>query len=171
MDESRQKQIFDDWLSQHKGILFKITRAYAFEAQDQDDLFQEISLQLWKSIPNFRGEAKASTWIYRVALYTATVWVRQEKKRPPTQPLATVEHALQAKSQPRDDRLRWLYDQIARLDPIDRSLCLLLLEGFTYREMAEILGISESNVGVKIHRIKKHLSRKSHEFTEAGPSR
>jgi RNA polymerase sigma-70 factor (ECF subfamily) len=68
MHELEQKQIFDDWLQRHKGILFKIVRAYAFNAYDQDDLFQEIALQLWRSIPEFRGESKASTWIYRVAL-------------------------------------------------------------------------------------------------------
>ena len=82
MDEKTQKQIFDDWLSQHKGILFKIILAYAFNPHDQEDLFQEISLQVWKSIPDFRNESKPSTWIYRVALYTATVWVRKEKKQP-----------------------------------------------------------------------------------------
>jgi RNA polymerase sigma-70 factor (ECF subfamily) len=77
MDARKQRQLFDDWLHQHKGILFKIIRAYAVSAYDQDDLFQEISLQLWRSIPDFRGEAKPSTWIYRVALYTAAVWARK----------------------------------------------------------------------------------------------
>jgi len=138
MQEQEQKQIFDNWLSQHKGILFKIVRAYAFNAHDQDDLFQEIALQLWRSIPEFRGEAKASTWIYRVALYTASAWTRHP-------------------------RVDWLYEQIAQLDPIDRSVCLLMLEGFSYKEMAEMLGISESNVGVKIHRIKQRLVRQSSE--------
>jgi RNA polymerase sigma-70 factor (ECF subfamily) len=115
-------QILNDWLSRHKGILFKITRAYAFKAQDQDGLFQEISLQLWKSIPNIRGDAKASTWIYRAALYTAGVWVRVEKKRPPAEALAGVEHTLRARTEPRDERVRWLYEQIAALKPVDRSL-------------------------------------------------
>jgi RNA polymerase sigma-70 factor (ECF subfamily) len=68
MDEGTQKKIFDSWLHEHKGILFKIVRAFAFTPHDQVDLFQDISLQLWQSIPDFRGEAKASTWIYRVAL-------------------------------------------------------------------------------------------------------
>lgn len=170
MDRTEQTQIFDDWLTHHKGIFFKITRAYAFNAQDQDDLFQEISLQVWKSIPNFQGNAKASTWIYRVALYTASVWIRAERKRPPIQALAGVEHTLRSKTEPPDERVRWLYEQIATLQPVDRSLCLLLLEGFSYREMAEILGISESNVGVKIHRIKKFLTLKSHELTGSARS-
>ncbi len=141
MDERTQKQIFDEWLSQHKGIMFKIIRAYAFNPHDQDDLFQEISLQVWKSIPEFRHELKPSTWIYRVALYTATVWVRKEKTRPPTQPLADVEHALSVTNRPRDERSEWLYQQIGELEPVDRSVCLLLLDGFSYKEMAGMLGI------------------------------
>ena len=161
MNTNKQKQVFDEWLRLHKGILFKIVRAYAFNAHDRDDLFQEISLQLWKSIPDFRGEAKASTWIYRVALYSACTWVRKEKKQPQTQSLADVEHTLTMGEQPKNERLDWLYEQIAQLDPIDRSVCLLMLDGFSYKEIASMLGISPSNVGVKIHRIKQYLVRKS----------
>jgi RNA polymerase sigma-70 factor, ECF subfamily len=161
MEEIQQQQIFKTWLDAHKGIFFKIVRAYAFNPADQDDLFQEISLQVWKSIPDFRGESKVSTWIYRVALYTASVWVRSEKKRPPTQPLASVERTLEAGEPIRDGRLIWLYEQIALLDPIDRSVCLLMLDGYKYSEIAAVLGLSESNVGLKIHRIKQHLTRKS----------
>jgi RNA polymerase sigma-70 factor (ECF subfamily) len=166
MDEKTQKQIFDDWLSQHKGILFKIIRAYAFNPSDQDDLFQEISFQVWRSIPDFRGESKPSTWIYRVALFAATVWARKEKTQPPTQPLADVEHALTVTSHPRDERSDWLYEQIGQLEPIDRSVCLLLLDGFSYKEMAGMLGISESNVGVKVHRIKQYLIERSKEVIQ-----
>jgi RNA polymerase sigma-70 factor (ECF subfamily) len=168
MDDQEQKRIFNRWLSENKGIVFKIVRAFAFTAPDQEDLFQEISLQLWQSIPEFRGEAKASTWIYRVALFSATVWARQERRRPPTRPLGEVEHTLTRQFQPSDDRLDWLYDQIAGLEPIDRSVCLLMLDGFPYKEIAAMLGMSESNVGVKIHRIKKHLVRKSREIESHG---
>ncbi len=168
MSKSEQKRIFDEWLQQHKGIFFKIVRAYAFTPHDQDDLFQEIALQVWRSIPDFRGEAKPSTWIYRVALFTATAWVRREKRSPKTRPLTDVAHTLTIKEQPRDERLDWLYAQIAQLDPIDRSICLLMLDGFSYKEMANLLGISESNVGVKIHRIKRHLVRKSQEIDHHG---
>ena len=163
MTEHEQQVIFNGWLKQHKGIFFKIVRAYAFTADDQDDLFQEIALQVWRSVPDFRGEAKASTWIYRVALYVASTWVRQEKKRPDVRPLADMEHVLQVKEQPQDERVTWLYEQIALLDPIDRSICLLLLEGFSYKEIAGITGVSDSHVGVKIHRIKRYLTQKSRE--------
>ena len=168
MDERIQKQIFDDWLKQHKGILFKIIRAYAFNPNDQDDLFQEISLQVWKSIPEFRGESKPSTWIYRVALYTATVYARKEKTRPPTRSLVDVEHTLTTTNHQLDERSEWLYQQIGQLEPIDRSVCLLLLDGFSYKEMAEMLGISENNVGVKVHRIKQYLIERSKEVMPYG---
>ncbi len=109
---------------------------------------------------------RPSTWIYRVALYTATVWVRKEKSRPPAQPLAEVERALTVTNPSGDDHSDWLYEQIGQLEPIDRSVCLLLLDGFSYKEMADLLGISDSNVGVKVHRIKQSLIEKSKEVTQ-----
>jgi RNA polymerase sigma-70 factor, ECF subfamily len=168
MHELEQKQIFDGWLHQHKGILFKIVRAYAFNAHDRDDLFQEIALQLWRSIPEFRGESRASTWIYRVALYAASAWTRREQRQPPTKPLDAVAQTLTMTAQPSDPRVDWLYEQIAQFEPIDRSICLLMLDGFSYKEMAEMLGISESHVGVKIHRIKRRLVGQSQEEVQHG---
>jgi RNA polymerase sigma-70 factor (ECF subfamily) len=160
MEESKQKQIFDTWLHDHKGLFFKIVRAYAFTANDQDDLFQEICIQVWKSIPNFRGEAKASTWIYRVALYAAMAWSRKERKHDDkTKPLADVAQTLIAINHEIDSRLDWLYTQIGQLNEVDRSICLLMLDGYRYGEIAELMGITSSNVGVKIHRIKQHLVR------------
>lgn len=169
MAESEQIQIFDEWLKKHKGLFFKIVRAYAFTRHDQDDLFQEISIQVWNSIPNFRGDSTVSTWIYRVALYSAIAWARQEKKHQDgKQPLTEFEHTLTETAKIKDSRLDWLYEQISQLNEIDRSLTLLLLDGFSYKEMAAILGISESNVGVKLNRIKKHLTQKSQETVNHG---
>lgn len=164
MTAAEQQQIFDDWVTTHKGLLFKVVRAYAMDPHDRDDLFQEISIQLWHSVPNFRGDAKVSTWIYRVALYAAIAWTRKEKKHHSgKQSLAGLEHLLTENTASTDSRLDWLYQQIGQLNEIDRSLTLLLLDGFSYKEMASILGISESNVGVKINRIKKYLKNKSQE--------
>lgn len=164
LNEREQSRLFDEWLDQYQGLLFKVVRAYAFTPHDHDDLFQEIAVQVWKSIPNFNGDSAVSTWIYRVALYTAIGWTRKEKKhRRNNRPLSGYEQALTSSIQPQNDRLAWLYEQIAQFNKIDRSLILLLLDGFSYREIAAILGISESNVGVKIYRIKKRLGEKSQE--------
>jgi RNA polymerase sigma-70 factor (ECF subfamily) len=153
-----QEQVFKNWLDQHKAVLFKIIRAYAFTEADQDDLFQEITIQVWHSIPSFRQESSVATWLYRISLNTAIKWTKKERKHSEAkESLDNVQHILQDNKTPVDERLIWLYNEIAKLDEIDRSIALLLLEGFSYKEMAAIAGISESNIGVKINRIKKHL--------------
>jgi len=158
MEVSDQRQVLDQWLGQHNGLIFKVVHAYAFTSHDREDLFQEIATQLWNSIPRFRGDSAVATWLYRVALNSALNWSRKERKhRDRTQPLGGDEPALRETSAAKDRRLGWLYEQIGQFDHVDRSLTLLLLDGCSYREMAETLGISESYVGVKINRIKTHL--------------
>jgi RNA polymerase sigma-70 factor (ECF subfamily) len=160
MHHREREEILNDWLSRHKGLLFKVARSFAQSTHDQDDLFQEIAFQVWKSIPGYRPEVAESTWLYRVALYTAINWSRKEKalekriREYRTRPLPKFQ------GQPiADPRVEWLYARIAGLEPIDRSLTLLLLDGVSYREMSITLGISESNVGVRINRIKKKLTQ------------
>ncbi len=165
MTEKEQQHIFEQWLSQHKALVFKVVRAYAFTAMDQDDLFQEISIQVWRSVTAFRQESSVTTWLYRIALNTAIKWVRKERKHQQDGNLEDVQHVLQENKMPVDERLVWLYEEISRLDEIDRSVTLLMLDNFSYKEMADILGITESNVGVKINRIKKHLISKSKKYS------
>ncbi len=161
MRETERQHIFENWLAQYMVIIFKVVRAYAFTTADHDDLFQEITIQVWHSIPNFRQESSATTWLYRISLNTAIKWLRKERKHPQPETLDKVEHVLQESRMPMDERLAWLYEEIYKLDEIDRSVTLLMLDNFSYKEMANILGISESNVGVKINRIKKQLISKS----------
>ncbi len=160
MNTSEQEQILDQWLQQHRGVLFKVVRAYAFEPHDQEDLFQEIATQVWHSIPKYRENAKVTTWLYRVALYTAMKWSKKEKRhRDHHQTLEGTEHTLRQKAS-KNPQLDWLYEQISQLNKLDRSITLLLLDGYSYREIATTLGMTESHVGVKINRIKKHLTSK-----------
>jgi RNA polymerase sigma-70 factor, ECF subfamily len=159
--EKEQNDIFEMWLRQHRGLLFKIVRAYAFNAPDQDDLFQEIAIQVWRSVLSFRQESSVTTWLYRIALNTAIKWTGKERKQGSTESIDSVLQVLLEGNEPLDERLAWLYEEIHQLNEIDRSISLLLLEGFSYKEMAAILGIKESNVGVKINRIKKQLITKS----------
>jgi RNA polymerase sigma-70 factor (ECF subfamily) len=160
METEERQQILHDWLSRHKGLLFKIVRAYAFTPEDREDLFQEVATQIWRSIPGFRSDSAPTTWLYQIALNTAVSWARKElKHRKREQLFADMERTLSETPRGEDRRLVWLYEQIAQLDPVDRSVTLLLLDGFSYREMSQMLGISESNVGVKINRIKNYLTR------------
>lgn len=162
MKEREQSKIFESWLADHPGLLFKVVRAYAFTKEDREDLFQEIAFQVWRSVPNFKGQSAVTTWMYRVSLNTAIKYSQKERKHQDgRQPLAKMEYLLHENENRKDDRLDWLYEEIAQLNEIDRSLTLLMLDGFSYKEMAAMLGISESNVAVKIHRIKKHLITQS----------
>ena len=166
MTEKDQLDILEEWLMLHKGLLFKVVRAYT--KTDHDDLFQEIIIQVWRSIPSFRHKSSVTTWLYRIALNTAIRWTKKEKKYAGAETLDNVQHLLRENSIQIDERLSWLYDEIYKLDEIDRSVTLLLLEGFSYKQMSAILGISESNVGVKINRIKKQLIVKSKNYDHHG---
>lgn len=159
-----REQVFRSWIDRHKGLLFKVIRAYASTLDDQDDLFQEILLQLWQSIPRYRGDAKETTWIYRVALNTALVWVRTQsrlrKKHDRILADAVEQQRVPAATDDpgRDDHLvERLYQAIRQLPVIDASLMLLHLDGVSYEEMAEVLGITKTHVGVRLNRAKKKL--------------
>lgn len=169
VSENEQKNILEDWLIRYRGLVFKIVRAYAFTAMDREDLFQEITVQIWRSIPSFRSECAVTTWLYRISLNTAIRFSQKERKRSGnTTGIGEVQYILQDNPVQHDDRLSWLYDEIAKLDEVDRSITLLMLDGFSYREMASIIGITESNIGVKINRIKKHLAVKSRKYDHHG---
>jgi RNA polymerase sigma-70 factor (ECF subfamily) len=159
MHDTDRERIFGEWLANHKGILFKVVHAYAFEHADRQDLFQEIVIQVWHSVDAFRGNSSVATWMYRVALNTAMAWTRKEDRHQRgKRPLAVVEGLLTTSpSDGHDPRVEWLYRQIAQLKDVDRSVALLLLDGFSYKEIAAIVGLTESNVGVKINRIKSAL--------------
>lgn len=166
--EKEQKQIFEEWLNQHKALIFKIVRVYAFNVMDQNDLFQEIIIQVWHSIPKFKKESSVTTWLYRVSLNTAIKRIKKEQKHYQSEAIEGAKHILEEGRLQIDERLTWLYEEIYKLDEIDRSITLLLLDGFTYKEMASIIGITESNIGVKINRIKKQLISKLKKYDHHG---
>lgn len=161
MDIAEQQQRFTDWLREQGAIIHHVVNGFA-SGHDRNDLLQEVLLAVWKSIPAFRGQAKPTTYMYRVCHNAALLWIRTERNYRrrvekfgalPTEAFAPGSDALT------DERLAKLYASIHALKPVDRSLMLLLLDGLSYREMAEVLGLSESNVGVKINRIKNQLSQ------------
>ena len=159
-DHERQ---FRQWLGEHTGLLLKVVRSFAEGPADQDDLFQEILLQVWLSMPNFREDSKPTTWLYRVAFNTALAWKRSEKKRRSRQSLLPIVD-LPARTTTSVDAERngqvvdQLYAAIRALPLAKRALVVLYLDGFTYREISEVVGISESNVGVSLNRIKRELA-------------
>jgi len=159
--DSERDRIFDEWLAAHKGILFKVVHAYAFEHADRQDLFQEIAIQIWRSVDAFRGESSVPTWMYRVALNTAIAWTRKEDRHQRgKQPLAVVEGLLTTSSSDgHDPRVDWLYRQIAQLKEVDRSVALLLLDGFSYKDIAAIAGIPLGTVMSRLTRARERLQQ------------
>jgi len=167
------ESLFLSWLGDHGAAVLKVARAYTLTIEDRQDLVQEILLQVWRSLPQFQGRASPSTWLYRVALNTALSWHRKERRRRVRQqPILEIEHlsaagldtAQQALERELVDRL---YAAIRQLPKTEAALVLLYLDDLSYRQMAEVLGISECNVGVKLNRAKRALGKlmneKSHE--------
>jgi RNA polymerase sigma-70 factor (ECF subfamily) len=159
-----QKSLFMKWLGEHGSSVMKVARAYTLTSEECQDLAQEILLEAWRSLPKFEGKASAATWFYRVALHTALKWHRKDRtRRSKQQPLLEVqvlatEGANSAEQAQQRDTVLQLYRAIHQLPKTDAALVLLYLDELSYPEMAEVLGISESNVGVKLNRAKKALS-------------
>ena len=164
MTASEQETIFRRWLDEHLGLILKVVRGCTALPPDQEDLFQDVLLALWSSLPAFRGEARETTWIYRVAFNTALAWRRGERRRrlgqetflkfeapPPAHPEPN-------DTPPETEILERLYAAIRALPKVDASLALMHLDGLSYQQMAEVLGISENYIGVKLNRIRKQLA-------------
>lgn len=154
-------------IDEHYGILFKIGRAYTRDDADFADLYQEILIQLWESYPRFKGQSKLSTWIYRVALNTALTHTRKEKRRPAGHSIEkeafrlSDDSQLQSEEQQQKERnIELLYQCINELKKDERAIILLHLDGNSYEETAQIMGISTSNVGVRLLRTKKKLQKR-----------
>lgn len=151
---------FEQLVRENTAILNKICRVYTNSEEDFDDYYQEVTIQLWSSFQNFRGDSQVSTWVYRVAINTCLGLLRKEKRRIPTDELHDRHEISESNEQAiLDEQLQKLYRAIKKLKEVDRAIILLHLEDKSYKEVAEIMGISLSNVGVKISRIKTQLKQ------------
>ena len=163
MTGRQHQQRFESLLHEHRGIVFKVAGLYSRRTADRDDLVQEISAQLWRSFGGYDpARAKFSTWMYRIALNVAISQARRERwsESDRFEPLDTHHLETIGGGEPvaeQDERLGALYAFIGQLDELNRALILLYLEDRSYTEMAEILGLSETNVATKISRIKQKL--------------
>ena len=162
MTTKEHNACFEEWFSTHGAVLHHVANGFA-EGVDRHDLMQELLLAVWKAVPAFRHGAKPSTFIFRVAHNAALTWKRTQKnyrKRVDAFEASTLPEipgAPEANARERET-LELLYAQIRLLPPVDRSLILLHLDGVSYLEMADIHGLTESNVGVRLNRLKQKLS-------------
>ncbi len=157
--ERTLEQRFVAKLEENQNIVHKICRMYTDNEAAHNDLFQEITIQLWKAYPKFRGDSKFSTWMYRVALNTAITLYRKSKRRIKTQDYNNVSFKISAKpyNDETEQQLHLMYKAVKQLNDIDKALVFLYLEDKPYTEISETLGISEVNARVKMNRIKKKL--------------
>lgn len=145
---------FTTLIDQHQGIIHKICRLYRDSREDREDLFQEIVYQLWKSVPTYKGGSGFSTWMYKIALSTAIVTFRKKTPRIiytpelPDNPEAVQENTLHTDK---------LFAALKQLNDEEKALITLYLEELSYKEIADIMGITENNVGVKLSRIKTKI--------------
>lgn len=153
-----QQQQFIQFIRENEKIVFKVLTIYAKDMDDKKDLYQDILLQLWRAYPSFKGQAKASTWVYRIALNTVVSQFRKKKQQ--FQSAELNEAILQIPDFGNDEMeepLRLLYQQINLLSDLDKALVLLYLEDKSYDEIAEITGVSTTNVGSRLSRIKQKI--------------
>jgi RNA polymerase sigma-70 factor (ECF subfamily) len=152
------RQGFEALLVAHRGIIFKVAGSYAGNPADRDELAQEIAAQLWRAWPSYDHARPVATWMYRIALNVGISQLRSRQQRERHhEPVDEQAHDLAGPDAAGDERLEALQRCIAALDPMHRALLLLYLDERSQREIAEILGISESNVSTRIARLKQRL--------------
>lgn len=162
MTTREQNARFEEWLTQHAAVLHHVVNGFA-EGADRHDLMQELLLAMWRAVPAFRHAAQPSTFIFRVAHNAALTWKRSQKNyRERVERFESLAgqktHALPDLSTRESETLELIYAQIRQLAPLDRSLILLHLDGVSYAEMAQIHGLTESNIGVRLNRLKHKLT-------------
>jgi RNA polymerase sigma factor (sigma-70 family) len=162
MSNTEQGQQFEVLVEQHKGILYKVAKTYCQDESDRQDLIQEIMIQLWQAFPRYNPQYKTSTWVYRIAINVAISFYRKYQRRKtknvdlndPTMYIAELENT------EKEAQLQLLEQFIHELRDIDKALMLLYLEDRSQSEIAEIMGLSLSNVSTKVGRIKEQLKKK-----------
>ncbi|MCX2454276.1 sigma-70 family RNA polymerase sigma factor [Pedobacter sp. PLR] len=154
----QSKKDFIEIIKDNQGLIYKVVKVYTDGKESGEDLYQEIIYQLWKSFASFRNEAKLSTWMYRIALNTAIVHLKKEKRK--GNQVSIDEIVL---NQPdtsdtlKEEQFAVLYTQIRKLNSIDKAIVLLYLEGKTHEETALITGFTTTNIGTRLSRIKQKL--------------
>jgi len=155
------KELFLNIVTSNQGIIHKVCSIYCDTLEDREDLFQEVVAQLWRSYPTFRSESKVSTWMYRVALNTAITHFKKSNRRPDKgqydNSLLQIED--DCYDETFDEQVKLLHSAIAKLTGIEKSIILLYLEDKPYEEIAEIIGITQNYVRVKMNRIKGKLKK------------
>lgn len=156
MSEPSQQE-FVHLIAQHQGLVHKVCMLYARNEDDRKDLFQDIVLQLWKSFPSFKGDAKISTWIYRVALNTAISGLRKSSRKPQHIEIGEQHFNMHESESHLDEQFAVLQKLIQSLPEVERALVMLYLDGNSYEEISSVMGITVNNARVRMNRIREKI--------------
>lgn len=159
MNEDQKNRFLQD-LNQHAGIIHRVCNCYFTDTDERKDVFQEITYQLWKSYASFSGNAKFSTWMYKVALNTAMLHMRSRKKTIHNESLNDLSMLVAAEDNSLNEDMRALYTAINTLDDVNKAIILLYLEEYSYEEIGVMMGMTKTNISVRLVRIKKKLEEK-----------
>lgn len=163
---AEQVASFTQLIQQYERLVYKVCNIYAPDAEDSKDLFQEIVVQAWLAYPRFRQEAGASTWLYRIALNTAISHKRKTQKAVFVQLPGFLDQYADEPVPAYAEEYKLLLQMIAGLQPLDKALVLLYLEDRSYQEMAEILGITASNAGTRLGRIRERMKKTAQQLLQ-----
>jgi RNA polymerase sigma-70 factor (ECF subfamily) len=155
---SIKEKVFSQLIKDNQGLIIKVSRLYTNSLEDEQDLFQEIVLQLWRSYDTFKGNSKISTWMYRVALNTAITLFRKKTKSPQTDELMDFHYPdFIEEDDEKQQQISLLYKVVKMLPNVERAIVMMYLDDLPYRDISENLGITEVNARVKMNRLKKTL--------------
>ena len=164
MKAGSDKETFVSLINEHKALIYKVCNTYCNLPAERQDLFQEILIQLWKSYPGFRGDARFSTWLYRIALNTAISGLRKKRIRiTPVEPEALAAMEIPAEHTAMKEQMDTLNKAITRLSTVEKAIVMMYLDDKSYEEMEAVFGISQNTLRVKMNRIKEKLRK----FTQA----
>jgi len=168
MSNTNKETDFLEILANHKNQIYRVCWGFVSQADDVNDLFQEVVMNVWKGMDGFRKESAYSTWIQRIAINTCILWKKQDKKK---QDLLSSQMDMpqienEEYSEKENPKIKHLKTAIDKLKKMDRSIILLLLEGLSYKELSEVTGLTVSHVGVRVNRIKKQLKSLMSEKTQ-----
>lgn len=153
------EHIFVETVKTHDAMLRRICLGYAANTQDLEDLYQDVLVNIWRSLPSFRSESAMRTWVYRIALNTCVSTLRIKSRRPQSASLNEV-IMVADQSQERKDAVKDLYECIATLNPIDKAIMMMWLDEYSYDEIADTIGMTRNNVATRLHRAKEKLREK-----------
>ncbi|WP_268036329.1 RNA polymerase sigma factor [Algoriphagus sp. PAP.12] len=156
----KREDEFIQLIQENQGLIYKIATIYTRDREEQEDLCQEIVYQTWKSFDQFKKASKPSTWLYRVGMNTAITNLNRSKKRVTAVPMDGLElNLMEDDDSQKEEQIRQMYAEIRKLGLLDRGIVFLFLEGKNHEEIAEIVGISVTNVGTRLSRIKEKLRK------------